>query len=85
MIKRVVLWLLIVMATIYPAGELTLAIINQEFELRMHPEIPLYHFQIEMALYWGFYILAMLSVLVILITWKQSPVRTFGGSDVENM
>ena len=71
LLKRLFLWVFIVFATIYPPAELTMAILNQEFELRLHPEIPLYYFQLEMALYWGFYILAMLIILGILLVEAQ--------------
>jgi hypothetical protein len=70
-LKRLFLWVFIVFATIYPPAELTLAILNQEFELRLHPEIPLYYFQMEMITYWLLYIGAMFIILAILLVEAQ--------------
>jgi hypothetical protein len=62
-VVKYLLFGLLIAGTAYPILELSRLIIIVEIILRMHPEIPVYEFYVEIVVMWLFYIFVMVTYI----------------------
>jgi len=75
---KLLLLALIIFLTIYAPIELTRVIIVNEFVLRLHPDMSIWGFTLELIEFWSFYVIAMVIIWRLLNVKQKGRERTQG-------